>query len=40
VVWGGVGTVAVVLLWTRLFPALARHDRLLRPPDDDEGARV
>jgi hypothetical protein len=39
VVWGGVGTGLVVLLWIRLFPALARHDRLVRP-QDDEGARV
>jgi MFS family permease len=28
VVLGGIGTLAVVALWTRLFPALARHDRL------------
>ena len=28
VVLGGVGTLAVVALWMRLFPALARHDRL------------
>ena len=31
VVWGGIGTIGVVLLWVLLFPALARHDRLLRP---------
>ena len=31
VVWGGVGTVGVVLLWVLLFPTLARHDRLVRP---------
>ena len=30
VVWGGVGTVGVVLLWVLLFPTLARHDRLVR----------
>ena len=29
VVLGGVGTVAVALLWWRLFPALARRDRLI-----------
>jgi hypothetical protein len=28
VVIGGAATVAIVLLWTRLFPALARVDRL------------
>jgi MFS family permease len=28
IVAGGVGTVAVVLLWPRLFPALARRDRM------------
>jgi MFS family permease len=33
VVAGGVGTGLVVLLWIILFPALARHDRLLRTPD-------
>ncbi len=37
VVLGGVGTGAVVLLWTRWFPALARHDRLERPRDIDKG---
>jgi hypothetical protein len=33
VVVGGVATIAVALVWTRLFPALARVDRLesLRP---------
>ncbi len=30
VVVGGLGTVAVVLVWARWFPALARHDRLVR----------
>ncbi|MBC7728789.1 MAG: MFS transporter, partial [Microbacteriaceae bacterium] len=39
VVVGGIGTVAVVLVWARWFPALARHDRLVRS-GDDEGARV
>ena len=34
VVWGGVGTLAVVLLWSGLFPTLARRDRLLRDPDE------
>ena len=29
VVWGGVGTMGVVLLWVLLFPTLARHDRLV-----------
>lgn len=29
VVLGGVGTIAVALLWWRLFPALARRDRLI-----------
>jgi len=33
VVWGGLGTVAVVLAWTGLFPDLARRDRLVRQPD-------
>jgi hypothetical protein len=33
VVLGGVGTCLVVALWIRLFPALARHDRLVRPID-------
>ena len=28
VLLGGVGTLAIVLLWTRLFPALAQRDRL------------
>jgi hypothetical protein len=28
VVIGGIGTILVVLVWTRLFPALARFDRL------------
>jgi len=31
VVWGGVGTIGVVLMWVLLFPTLARHDRLVRP---------
>ena len=39
VVVGGIGTVAVVLIWARWFPALARHDRLVRS-GDDEGVRV
>ena len=39
VVAGGVGTVLVVLAWTRLFPALARHDRLGQP-EDHERARM
>ena len=39
VVWGGVGTGLVVLAWTVLFPALARHDRLT-PPPDDKGAQA
>ena len=39
VVAGGVGTVLVVLAWTRLFPALARHDRLGQA-EDHEGARI
>ena len=39
VVAGGVGTVLVVLAWIRLFPALARHDRLGHP-EDHEGARI
>jgi len=29
VLLGGVGTVVVVLLWMRLFPALLHRDRLL-----------
>lgn len=29
VVLGGIGTVAVALLWFRLFPTLARRDRLI-----------
>ena len=35
VVIGGVATIAVAVLWTRFFPALARVDRLeeLRPVD-------
>ena len=32
VVWGGVGTGLVVLVWALLFPALARCDRLASPP--------
>ena len=39
VVAGGIGTVAVVLIWARWFPALARHDRLVRSADD-KGAKV
>ena len=35
VVWGGVGTGLVVPGWTGLFPALARHDRLVRDPFTD-----
>ena len=27
---GGVGTIAVVLAWMRLFPALAKRDKLIR----------
>lgn len=30
VVLGGIGTVAVALLWRRLFPALAQRDALVR----------
>ena len=29
VVFGGVGTLVVAALWFRLFPALARRDRML-----------
>ena len=36
VVWGGIGTLCVVGVWTGLFPALARHDRLA-PPSHDPG---
>ena len=36
VVAGGIGTVVVVLAWARWFPALARHDRLVRSGDDRE----
>jgi hypothetical protein len=34
VVCGGVATIVVALSWTRLFPSLARLDRMedLRPP--------
>ena len=39
VVWGGVGTGLVVLAWIGLFPALARHDRLV-PPPPDKGAQA
>ena len=39
VVAGGIGTIAVVLVWARWFPDLARHDRLVRS-GDDEGAKV
>ena len=35
VVLGGLGTLAVVGIWTRLFPALARRDRL--EPSTDDG---
>ena len=38
VVWGGVGTGLVVLIWAALFPALARHDRLAQPTQDPAGA--
>jgi len=31
VLLGGAGTLLVVALWTRLFPALARRDQLLQP---------
>ncbi|MDT7836330.1 MFS transporter [Aquabacterium sp. OR-4] len=34
VLLGGVGTMLVVLTWTRLFPALARRDRLVRPASE------
>lgn len=33
---GGIGTIVVVLLWSRLFPALARADRLDAGSDTDE----
>ena len=33
VVWGGVGTLVVVGMWIRLFPALARRDELLHPSE-------
>jgi MFS family permease len=36
VVWGGVGTIVVVAIWTRLFPALARHDRLVKTDHNDK----
>ncbi|MBL8349276.1 MAG: MFS transporter [Burkholderiaceae bacterium] len=39
VVVGGLGTLAVVLAWARLFPALAGYDRLVHAADD-EGDRV
>lgn len=32
VLLGGAGTLLVVLMWIPLFPALARRDRLVRPP--------
>ena len=41
VVWGGLGTLLVVLAWIAIFPALARHDRLLpagKAPSQDTGA--
>ena len=38
VVAGGVGTVLVVLAWSRLFPALARHDRLGQPADHERAS--
>jgi MFS family permease len=31
VVFGGVGTIVVALLWFRLFPSLARRDRMMQP---------
>jgi uncharacterized protein (DUF2062 family) len=31
VVAGAIGTLVVVALWTRLFPGLARRDRLRNP---------
>ncbi|MFZ4757191.1 MAG: MFS transporter [Burkholderiaceae bacterium] len=37
VVLGGLGTLAVVGIWMRLFPALARRDRLEPSTDDGEG---
>ncbi len=37
VVWGGVGTGVVVLAWVGVFPALARHDRLVRDDGDEKG---
>ena len=37
VVWGGVGTGLVVLAWIGLFPALARHDRLVRTDGHEAG---
>jgi hypothetical protein len=33
VVIGGIGTLAVVLLWLRVFPQLATIDRLEHPPE-------
>jgi MFS family permease len=30
-VLGGIGTLMVVMLWTKVFPALAQRDRLVRP---------
>ena len=39
VVMGDVGTGLVVLVWTKLFPALARHDQLVRI-DEDKGDRA
>ena len=38
VVLGGLGTLAVVAAWTRLFPALARRDRLEPTSGDDDPA--
>jgi len=35
VILGGVGTMAVVLLWARLFPSLRRIDDLTAPPHVD-----
>jgi hypothetical protein len=36
VVAGGLGTVVVVLAWARMFPALARHDRLVHGSEQRE----
>jgi hypothetical protein len=37
VVLGGVGTVIVVALWMRWFPALAQRDRLAQPDPPPDG---